>query len=92
MEQYFLDYGVASAEIEVRGVEGDDRLQIRCLCNSERSKNMQGRVVNTFMPSDFFGEVAFVATAASLLEGESSGKGSDFWYVYMCPRGMAWYH
>ena len=34
----------------------------------------QGRVVNTFAPSDFFGEVAFVATAASLLEGDDSGR------------------
>ena len=37
-------------------------------------KLVQGQVVNTFAPSDFFGEVAFVATAANLLEGDNSGR------------------
>jgi len=29
---------------------------------------IDGRIVNTFSPGDFFGEVAFIATAASIIE------------------------
>ena len=29
---------------------------------------IDGRIVNTFMPGDFFGEVSFIATASSILE------------------------
>ena len=47
--QYFLDYGLAVAQVE-------------------------GRVVNTFIAGDFFGEVAFIATAACLMEGDKAGS------------------
>ena len=32
------------------------------------SAAIDARTVNTFYPGDFFGEVAFIATAASILE------------------------
>ncbi len=37
------------------------------------SAEIDGRVVNVFMSGDFFGEVAFIATVASILEGASTG-------------------
>ena len=36
------------------------------------SAEIDGRVVNVFMSGDFFGEVSFIATVASILEGAAS--------------------